>query len=86
MSIVDPAVQQAVEEIFRQVLSNDNLVFSEELNGRSLKGWNSLNHMRIIVEIEKKFSVRFKPKEVVALNNFGDLLRLLNSKISEASK
>lgn len=63
------------------VLANEQLELSDTLHARDITGWNSLNHVRIIVEIEKKFRVHFKPKEVVGLNYFGDLITTVTRKI-----
>ena len=37
--------------------------------------------MLIITEIERKFAIQFKLKELNKLNNLGSLLKLINSKI-----
>ena len=79
-------VRSEVEKIFARILDDDKVVFTDSMQARDVSGWNSLNHMRIIVEIEKKFAVNFKPKEVVALNNFGELIGLVTSKLSLSTK
>ena len=39
--------------------------------------------MLIISEIEKKFDIKFKLKELNKINNLGNLLQLIESKIVE---
>ena len=60
---------------------NENFEMTDELAAKDVEGWDSLSHMLIITEIEKKFEIRFKLKELNKLNNMGNLLQLVSSKI-----
>jgi acyl carrier protein len=46
-------------------------------------GWDSLNHVNVILAVEEHFGVRFKMAEVLKLNSIGDLQRLVDSKVSK---
>lgn len=46
-------------------------------------GWDSLNHINVIVAIEKEFGVRFKSIEVLKCKNIGDLQKLVNTKLNQ---
>jgi acyl carrier protein len=43
-------------------------------------GWDSLNHIDVMLAVEKHFGVRFRNIEVLRLQNLGDLQRLVDSK------
>jgi acyl carrier protein len=49
-------------------------------------GWDSLNHMNVILAVEKHFGLRFKSVEIVRLRNVGDLQRLVDSKLAQQNK
>ena len=65
------------------VLRHDNFELQENLSAKDVDGWDSLTHMIIITEIEAKFEVRFKLKELNKLNNMGNLLDLVSNKLAE---
>ena len=44
-------------------------------------GWDSLNHVNVILAVEKHYNIRFKNIEILRLKNIGDLQRLVDSKI-----
>ena len=65
------------------VLRHDNFELQENLSAKDVDGWDSLTHMIIITEIEAKFEVWFKLKELNKLNNMGNLLDLVSNKLAE---
>lgn len=70
-----------IKDILVSILEHENFEMVDELEAKNVDGWDSLSHMLIITEIEKKFSIQFKLKELNKLNNLGNLLNLINSKI-----
>jgi acyl carrier protein len=59
-------------------------VIGEDTLASQVPGWDSLNHVNVILAIEKHFHVRFKPIEVLKLKNIGDLQRLVTSKLEKS--
>ena len=70
-----------IREILVSILEHENFEMVDELEAKNVDGWDSLSHMLIITEIEKKFAIQFKLKELNKLNNLGSLLKLIKSKI-----
>lgn len=66
-----------IETILTEVLGHKNFELTESTRAENVDGWNSLNHMIIIGEIEKKFNIRFKLKELNKLENLGDLMNMI---------
>ena len=69
--------------ILIKVLKHDNFVLEDKLTAADVDGWDSLSHMMIISEIENKFAIKFRLKELNKMNNFGDLIELVTSKIKQ---
>ena len=46
-----------------------------------IPGWDSLNHVKIILAINTKLSVKIKNIEVLECKNIGDLQRLIYKKL-----
>jgi len=71
-----------VQTIFRKVLNQPSLLLTRELTAASVKGWDSLKHVELIVSVEGEFGIRFKTAEVGSLNNVGELLDKVASKVA----
>jgi acyl carrier protein len=74
-------VSSKLTDIFRAVLKNDSLILSNDLTANDVENWNSLTHMLLITEIENKFSIKFKLKELNKMRNVGDMIELIQSKL-----
>lgn len=60
-------------DIMRDVFDNDDLVATPELTAHSVNEWDSLNHIRLIVTVEKAFGVKFTTSEVSGFRDVGHL-------------
>jgi acyl carrier protein len=69
-----------IQPIFREILKDKNLILKEETSPSEIKNWDSLNHLTIIVEIEKQLNCNFTTKEIAKLNCVGDFVYLILKK------
>jgi acyl carrier protein len=76
-------IKTEIEKIFKTVLKANNFSIKDEFTADDIDGWDSLTHITIINEVEKKFSVRFKLKDLNSLNNIGNLIDLTTSKVDQ---
>lgn len=67
-------------QIFRDLFDDDSLVVTPELTARDVSEWDSLNHIRLIVAIEKAFGLKFSAAEVQRLKNVGEFVALIQGK------
>ena len=74
-------VLKQLQSIFRDILKKDNVSISESSTTQDVDGWDSLTHMQIIAQIEKRFGVRFNFREVIKFKNVGDLCSALLTKM-----
>jgi acyl carrier protein len=74
-------IQIAVAEIIRDVLDKPTLDIGRDTTADQVEGWDSLNHINIVVAAEQKFNIKFKTAEIETLRNFGELVDLIAQKI-----
>ena len=74
---------EKLQEIFQTLFNMPDLEIGDSLTAKDVSGWDSFNHINLVVNIEEEFEIRFTNEEVSALQNVGDLKKLLASKISE---
>lgn len=69
-----------LEEIFCNVLDLDEVTLSDETTAEDIEEWDSLNHVHLIVAVEKSFSIKFSSSEIRGLDNVGSLIELIIQK------
>ena len=69
-----------VNEIFKDVLDNDDLVIDETTTARDVEEWDSLNHIQLVVAIEKHFKLRFTTQEIQNWKNVGEMADCISLK------
>ena len=75
-------IKSKLTEIFRDVLDNNSIVLSREVTAADIEEWDSLNHISLLVAIEKEFNIKLELNELEHLKNVGDMLDLINKKTS----
>jgi acyl carrier protein len=72
--------QNKIEKVFSEVLQTKNINFHNDIDLASLPGLNSMKFVKIILELEKAFGIKFEPRQVVGLKRYSDLAQLLEEK------
>lgn len=67
-------------KVLNKELNLSDFNFTEETTANQVPGWDSLNHINIILAIEKEYNTKFKGIEILRVKNLGDLQKLIDSK------
>jgi len=76
-------ISDRFKSVILKELHLDDYEIKDETLANQVPGWDSLNHINVILAIEKEYSVRFKSIEVLKCKNIGDLQKLCDSKIAK---
>ena len=68
-------------EVFRETLDRDDLVLTSQLTARDEEGWDSLNHILLVVAVEQRFGIKFSTGEIDGLENVGQFIDLIERKL-----
>jgi acyl carrier protein len=79
--MVDSSILARLTSILRDVFDDDNVTATPRLTAQQVNGWDSLGNVRLFVEIERAFAVRFSATEVSSLKNVGQLAELIGKKL-----
>jgi acyl carrier protein len=81
--MTEPELYARLNEIFRQVLADDTINLTPTTTADDVEDWDSMNHIFIVVEIEKRFGVKFQAAEMEELKNVGELAHLVRQKLAD---
>jgi acyl carrier protein len=71
------------ERLKRTILTElkvDEFEMNDDTTAVEVPGWDSLNHINVILAVEKEYNIRFKNVEVLRLKNLGELQSLVDTK------
>ena len=70
-----------LSDIVKVLFNRPDLELNDNLTAKDVPGWDSFNHVNLIINIEEEFGVRFSNDEVGGMQNVGNLKKLLATKI-----
>lgn len=76
-------IRNELQEIFRKVFFDDELVLFDEMTADDVEDWDSLSHINLITEIEKHFQIEFTTAEMMNAKNVGEFIGYIEEKISK---
>ena len=79
---MNDSMLQAINHIFIDVLDDSEIIITAETSASDVEAWDSLNHIQLVVAIEKHFKVRFTTGEIYAWKTVGDMCKSINEKVT----
>jgi|TARA_B100000767_G_C19520475_1_gene432265 acyl carrier protein len=70
-------VFSGVQEIFRDIFDDTDLIINNLTNSEDIEDWDSLNHINLVSAIEKEFKIRFALGELMEIKNVGAMIDLM---------
>lgn len=82
------SLRDDVQEVFRAVFDDPTLVLRDDMTADHIDGWDSMNHINLIIAVERRFKLKFATAEISALKgddqNVGTFLALIEKKLGAA--
>jgi acyl carrier protein len=75
-------ILKTVNAIFIDTLDDENIVLTDETTANDIDEWDSLNHIQLVVAIERHFKIRFASNEILAWNNVGEMVNSIALKLN----
>lgn len=74
------AIYDKLSQIIRDTFDQDDVVATPEMTANDVDGWDSLGHIRLMLNVERGFKVNFSASQIDSLKNVGDLAELIRTK------
>lgn len=72
-----------VQMLFRRVLGQADLEIQSNSSSKTVKNWDSLNHILLVVEIEKHFKIRFNTAELARFKDVGEMCERISEMMAK---
>ena len=74
-------IMKIVNDIFVDVLDNEDIKINETTTAKEVEEWDSLTHIQLVVAIEKHFKTKFTAAEILSWKNVGQMCDAIQNRI-----
>jgi acyl carrier protein len=74
-------ISDKLKNIILKELSLKSFDFKDDTTANQVPGWDSFNHINIVLAVEEEYKIHFKGTEILKVKNVGELQTLIDSKI-----
>lgn len=74
-------VFETLTQVFQEYFDDDTIILREETTADDIEDWDSLEHINLIVSIEKQFGMKFSMGEVTTMKNVGEMVSIILDRI-----
>ena len=68
-----------IQNVFREVLEDEDFVLDRTLKREDLEAWDSLTHIQLVLSLEKEFGVKFTTQQITKMQSVEDMISFLKS-------
>ena len=74
---------KVLNPIFQEIFNDSNISITPEMSSSSFEQWDSLNNIRLMVQIEKELKITFETTQLTSIQNVGELVEIIIGKLSK---
>ena len=63
-----------LNEVFQDVFDDEDIIVNDSTVAADVDGWDSLEHINLIVAVERCFGIKFTMGETTGLKNVGEMV------------
>lgn len=71
---------EGLNEVFQDVFDDEDIVVKDNTTADDIEDWDSLEHINLIVAVEKKFHIKFSMSEVTNMKNVGEMADIIQER------
>ncbi len=77
---MEEKIYNTLNEIFQDIFDDEDIVVTPETNSDSIEDWDSLEHINLVVAIEKAFGLKFSMDEVTGMKDVGEMVEIIKAR------
>jgi acyl carrier protein len=82
---IDPALRRKIVAIFADVFQIEIDANADDISRDEIQAWDSVNHLRLVAEVEELFGIALSDEEVTTIASLNDLEKLLTDRLGICS-
>ena len=74
-------VYERLNEVFRDVFDDEDITVNDATTADDIEDWDSLEHINLVVAVEKEFGIKFNMGEVNSFKNVGEMVDIILTRV-----
>lgn len=74
-------VYEILNGVFQDVFDDEDITVNDATTANDIEDWDSLEHINLVVAVEKKFNIKFNMGEVNDFKNVGEMVDIILKRI-----
>lgn len=70
-------VFEKLNEVFQDVFDDETITVNEAMTADDIEDWDSLEHINLVVAVERCFGIKFTMGEVTGMKNVGHMADII---------
>ena len=70
-------VIEELQQVFRSAFNDGAIVIDPTTTAKDVEEWDTLSHVGLVLEAEKRFGIRFNTAEIALLENVGEFVQII---------
>lgn len=70
-------VYERLNEVFQEFFDDETIVLSDETTADDIEGWDSFEHINLMVAVEEEFSMKIPMGKIVTMKNVGEMVDII---------
>lgn len=70
-------IYAALNEVFQDIFDDETIVVKAETTADDIEDWDSLEHINLILAVEKVFHLKFTMGEVTGMKDVGEMVKII---------
>lgn len=74
-------IMAKLQDVFREVFDNDDIVIDENTVAEDIEEWDSLAHVQLASRIQEVFGIVLGGKEILSWDDVGEMAEAIQAKL-----
>ena len=70
-----------LNEVFQDVFDDEDISVNDSTTADDIEDWDSLEHINLIVAVERAFGIKFSMGETTSMKNVGAMVDIIASRV-----
>lgn len=69
---------ERLNDVFREYFDDDSITVTDDTTAADIEDWDSLEHINLLVAIEREFDIKFTMGETSEMKNVGEMVTAIS--------